>query len=329
MTTKQDKRLLPEVEEMISATAARQIEHAEEVRRPRAFRRSRQTLGVVLASLALAGTALAAVTGWNPLAAGPTHLCNSFIGESSDGTTLYRIVVSNSSGLSCKRATSVIEAFWSPEKAVTQHGQVVSNSYYTIRGFPGWRCQEAAGTGLCRLRDGRVAEYEVWHTWDRRVPRAANHPRGTTAVDSSSNPRPVSPRGVGVLQLGTPAKELQQRHLIGGLSPGCELYEGERGARLRPPLTGFAYFIDPGTRLSALVIRRGAETARHIGIGSTVDEARNAYPRAPYDPPGTFEPFAEGFLWVGGRAHPKMSFTIDPKSRVISEIYVGSVHFCE
>ncbi len=329
MTTKQDKRLLPEVEEMISATAARQIERAERARRPRAFRRGRQTLGIVLASLALTGTALAAVTGWNPLAAGPTHECSSFIGESNDGTTLYRIVVSNSSGLSCKRATSVIEAFWGPEETVTQHGRFVYDSYYTIRGFPGWRCQEAAGAGLCTLRDGRVAEYEVWHTWDRRVPRAANRPRGTTAVDSSSNPRLVSPRGVGILRLGTPAKGLQEHRLIGGLSPGCELHQGERAARLRPPYSGFAYFIDPRARLSGLAIRGGAETAKNVALGSTVAKARKAYPRAPYDPPGTLEPFAEGFLWVGGRSDPQMTLMIDPTSKLVSQIDVPGPNFCE
>lgn len=330
MTTQQSKRLLPEVEEMVSATAARQIEQAESgARRPRAYRRGRQTLGIVLASLALTGTALAAVTGWNPLGAGPTHECNSFIGESTDGTTLYRIVVSNSSGLSCDRATSVIEAFWGPEGTVTQHGQVVFNSYYTIRGFPGWRCQEATGAGLCTLRDGRVAEYEVRDTWDLRTPRAANRPRGTTEVDSSSKPRLISPRGVGALRLGTPAKELQQRHLIGNLSPGCELREGERGASLGPPLSGFAYFIDPRARLVALAIRGGGETSRHVAIGSTVAEARKAYPRAVYDPPGSFEPFAEGFLWVGGRAHPRMTLMIDPKRKLVSQIDVPAPDFCE
>jgi hypothetical protein len=328
MTTKQDKRLLPEVEEMISATAARQIEHAEEVRRPRAFRRSRHTLGVVLASLALAGTALAAATGWNPLAAGPTHLCNSFIGESNDGTTVYRIRVSNSSDLSCKRATSVIEAFWGPEQAITQHGQFVSNSFYTIKGYPGWRCQEAATAGLCRLRDGRVAEYTVdlighhYAAAERRSPRSSE-------VDGDAKPALITPQGIGALRLGTPAKELQQHHLIGGLHPGCELYDGQRGAALRPPYDGFAVFVDPGTRLTALAIRGGAETVKHIGIGSTVAEARNAYPLAPYDPPGTLEPFAEGFLWVGGRAHPKLILTIGPKSRRVWQIEVSSVGACE
>jgi hypothetical protein len=329
MTSKQNKRLLPQVEKMLGAASARKIERAgESTKQSRKYRRSRQTLVVLLASLALTGTALATVTGWNPLAGGTTHQCNTFTAESHDGVTLYRITVLNSTGLTCKRATGVIEAFWGPEQAVTRHGRFTYNSFYTIDGFPEWRCQESAGAGLCRLRDGRVAEYEVQRVWERPPP-AVGRAGGARKPEAGSSPALVSPRGVGALRSGVNAEALQRRHLIGRLTPSCELHHGERGARLRPPLTGFALFLDPGMRLSGLVIQGGAETSRHIGIGSTVKEARKAYPHAVYDPPGSLEPFAEGFLWVGNRWHPKMSFTIDAKSREISEIAVGSVYFCE
>lgn len=190
MTSKQNKRLLPQVEKMLSAASAQRIERAHEsTRRSRSFRRGRRTLVVLLASLALTGTALATVTGWNPLAGDSPHPCNSFSAESNDRTTAYRIVVSNSTGLACKRATSVIEALWGPEQAITQHGRYVANSYYTIEGFPEWRCFEAADAGLCRLRDGLVAEYAVEHRRQRRAAPAADPPHNPAPAETGHQPR--------------------------------------------------------------------------------------------------------------------------------------------
>lgn len=139
----------------------------------------------------------------------------------------------------------------------------------------------------------------------------------------------VGTNGIGPLHLGATVQSLHRRRLIRGLRPGCELDPGQRVARLRPPLAGFAIFSHPNTRLSSLAILGGAETARHIGIGSTPREARQAYPRARYEPPGTAEPFAEGFFLVNDIAHAKLTFTVDPASNLISAINVPVPAFCE
>jgi len=154
-------------------------------------------------------------------------------------------------------------------------------------------------------------------------------------ADSSASPliskqdQIVTPRGIGHLRIGTTVSSLHRHHLIRGLRPGCELDPGQRVARLRPPLKGFAIFADGKNRLSSLSITGGAETAKHIGIGSTPKEARAAYPRALYNPPGTFDPFAEGFFWINGIRHPKMTFVVDPGSNEISAIDVPAPSFCE
>lgn len=154
--------------------------------------------------------------------------------------------------------------------------------------------------------------------------------QGATGSSSLEKRLPiVGPQGVGGLRLGATVKALHRRHLIRRLHPGCELDPGQRVARLRPPLSGLATFSHPNTRLSSLTILGGAETARHIGIGSTSGEARNAYPHAVYKAPGTFDPFAEGFLFVNSISHPKMTFTFDPGSVLVSQISVPAPSFCE
>jgi hypothetical protein len=139
----------------------------------------------------------------------------------------------------------------------------------------------------------------------------------------------ASPQGVDGLRLGATVKSLHRRHLIRRLRPGCELDPGQRVARLRAPLSGFAVFSHPNTRLSSLTISAGAETAKQIGIGSTPKKAQQAYPQAIYKPPGSNDPFAEGFVFVNSTSHPKMMFTVDPKTKLISQISVPAPNFCE
>jgi len=84
-------------------------------------------------------------------------------------------------------------------------------------------------------------------------------------------------------------------------------------ARLRPPLQGFAVF-SRSNRLFSLQVTGGALTGRGIGVGSTPKEARRAYPKAEYDPPGTVPPFEQGFIWVNRIERPKMTFVVDPEA---------------
>jgi len=139
----------------------------------------------------------------------------------------------------------------------------------------------------------------------------------------------VTTNGVGEVRLGTTVKALHRRHLIGRLHPGCELDPGQRVAPLRRPLQGFAVFSHPSNRVSAVSITAGAETARAIGIGDTPHAARQAYPHAQYDPPGTAQPFPQGFVWVNNPEHPKMTFVVSPTSHRISELSVPAPNVCE
>jgi hypothetical protein len=154
---------------------------------------------------------------------------------------------------------------------------------------------------------------------------------GTTATGRTLAPRLtiVKPGSVGEIEIGDTIRSLHRRNLIGALRPGCELDPGQRFAHLRPPLKGVAIFFHGGKRLSSIVVEGGAESAAGIRVGSTVREAREAYPKAEYDPPGSMEPFVEGFLWVNRASNPRMTFLIEPRSKLVLSISVPSVNFCE
>lgn len=139
----------------------------------------------------------------------------------------------------------------------------------------------------------------------------------------------VSPRGAGAVHLGDTVRSLHRRHLIGRLRPGCELDPGQRVARLRSPLKGFAIFSHPNKRVRSLTIEGGGETAKGVGIGTSPSEARQLYPNADYDPPGTAGPFEDGFIWVNSNQSPKLTFVVDADTRVISQIDVPFPAFCE
>lgn len=149
-----------------------------------------------------------------------------------------------------------------------------------------------------------------------------------TAAPGAKTPV-VTTSGVGALRLGATPAALRQKGLIGNLRKGCELEPGQRVAPLRTPLRGWATFAAQGHGLTGLTIEGGAETARHIAIGSTAAEARAAYPQARYQAPGTADPFAQGFLWIPNLTHPKMTLVVEPGTRTVEAITVPAPAFCE
>jgi hypothetical protein len=139
----------------------------------------------------------------------------------------------------------------------------------------------------------------------------------------------ITPHGVGALRLHATVEALHRQQLIGGLRKGCELIPGQRIAPLRPPLRGWAVFGSGRKRLTALTIEEGAETVRHIGIGSTANEARQAYPDALYVAPGLGSRFVEGSLWVPNVSKPKLTMIIEAGTELVEAISVPSPSLCE
>jgi hypothetical protein len=150
-----------------------------------------------------------------------------------------------------------------------------------------------------------------------------------TAVGSAAAAPFITSQGVGALRIGATVKTLHQKHLIKRLRKGCELDPGQRVAPLRSPLKGWAIFAGGKSRLSAVTIEAGAETKKHIKVGSTAKAARAAYPQALFQAPGTVEPFPVGFLWIPNLNHPRISMIIKPNSLRVESISVPAPNICE
>ena len=97
---------------------------------------------------------LAGAAGATTVAAAPTpHTCGYFFKRGDD------VIVSSAGPVSCADATSIIKAFWGGV-GVKMHGSSDASGYFTIAAWPGWRCEQAAGAGLCR-KHGATASYKV------------------------------------------------------------------------------------------------------------------------------------------------------------------------
>jgi hypothetical protein len=148
------------------------------------------------------------------------------------------------------------------------------------------------------------------------------------ALVKAEKPQTATAKGVGEVRLGRTIAQLREAKLIGGVHKGCELAAGEKAAKLKAPLSGSAIFY-PGKRLSAISLTGGARTAAGIGIGSSVADARKAYPSAPYDKPKANAPIPVGLIWIGGRKNPKMTLVVAPGVLTVTEIAIPGPSFCE
>jgi len=106
------------------------------------------------ARAALVGAVLACAVGATTVAASPpSHTCGYFFKGRQD------IIVSHAGPVSCANATSIIKAFWA-HTGVKMHGTSEATGYWTIAAWPGWRCEQATGVGVCK-RHGATASYTV------------------------------------------------------------------------------------------------------------------------------------------------------------------------
>ena len=67
-------------------------------------------------------------------------------------------IVYNGGGVSCRRATKLIKGFVLGHPK--QHGTSDADSYWTIKGEPGFRCIQAMGEGQC-FKDTEIAGYRI------------------------------------------------------------------------------------------------------------------------------------------------------------------------
>jgi hypothetical protein len=122
-------------------------------------RRGRRRAALLLGlRVSLAIAAATVLYGWGATAHGaaepsfPTHVCGYFFRSGQD------FIVYNGGGISCRRATTLIKGFVLGHPK--QHGTITANSYWTIKGEPGFKCTEATGEGQC-FKGGGIAGYRI------------------------------------------------------------------------------------------------------------------------------------------------------------------------
>src|SRR3954470_1694256 len=94
-----------------------------------------------------------------------------------------------------------------------------------------------------------------------------------SAGQQGQGPPAIGPKGVGSVKIGASYTSLHKKGLIGKIRPGCELAPGTRSAALKSPLRGSVDFTRKNPRKVAnITITKGAETARGVGIGATIDD---------------------------------------------------------
>ena len=138
--------------------------------------------------------------------------------------------------------------------------------------------------------------------------------------------------GVGALRLGRTLAAIRTAHVLGPVTPGCELASPRpSAARLRHPLRGFATFVprNGNRRLVALSITEGAVTKRKIGIGSTAASVRKAYPSAKVNDSPAPNPLQFSALVVSRAGHDRIWFMLDHKGGRVVSIEIPSPQFCD
>jgi hypothetical protein len=103
----------------------------------------------------LAALLLSAATASAVLASSSPRLCGYFFKRGQD------VIVYHAGAVKCKKATTIIKDFWS-NTGVTQHGTSDADSYWTIKAFPGWKCEQSMGEGSCTNHAASAtASYQV------------------------------------------------------------------------------------------------------------------------------------------------------------------------
>jgi hypothetical protein len=139
----------------------------------------------------------------------------------------------------------------------------------------------------------------------------------------------ITPEGVGKVELGKTHRRLRQQHLVGPLRHGCELAGPDtRTARLRAPLKGQVnYTATRPRRVTDITIRGGAK-ARGVGIGATIEQIKDAFPKAKVNH-SMEQVFGITLVRIPKNGGGPMRFAVDVDTHKTTLIGVPIIAFCE
>ncbi len=152
---------------------------------------------------------------------------------------------------------------------------------------------------------------------------------GMAFAPSAHSAASITPQGVGPIKLGALYSDLQAKGLIDPMGPGCEVAgPNTRSARLRPPLKGSVDLTlsDP-RRVETVTIYAGA-TARGVGVGSTSQTIKTAFPAAKFDH-SSDEMFGLTFVNVPRGKGGPIAFAVSTKTKRVQQIAVPNISVCD
>jgi hypothetical protein len=124
-----------------------------------AIRSLKRPLGLVVATAAVVGAIISAVA-----VASAERRCESYK-QSFGGSppTIYRVTIS-AMGISCHEAERIIQQ-WQSGRGVKVHNRSgpLNATYWTLKRWPGWRCDEGAGGGevVDGVLDGHLRDEDL------------------------------------------------------------------------------------------------------------------------------------------------------------------------
>lgn len=155
---------------------------------------------------------------------------------------------------------------------------------------------------------------------------------GSAPAGVQSEPAPViTGKRVGDVKVGASYASLRKKNLVGRIRHGCELGgPNTRAAKLKSPLKGFVDFTlkDPRKVTTISITGGTAQTAKGIGIGSTLDEIAAAYPHAKVNHT-TDEVFEATFVTVPKSDGGKFQFAVSTKTGKTNQVGVPTLSVCE
>jgi len=139
----------------------------------------------------------------------------------------------------------------------------------------------------------------------------------------------ITADGVGKVKLGKTFQRLRDQGLVGRLGHFCDAAGDARfSARLKPPLRGQVDFTRTVPHRAKFIAVRGGAKARGVGIGATIPQIRDAFPKARVDHT-TEDVFGITRVKIPPDGGGRMQFAVDIQTHKTVVISVPRIQFCE
>ncbi len=149
------------------------------------------------------------------------------------------------------------------------------------------------------------------------------------AIALAAAPQKISGKGVGAVKLGATFTQLRAAHLVGKLSPGCELAgPNARSAKLSAPLKGSVDFTQTAARKATDIGITGGATARGVGIGATIAQIKHKFPAAKVDHSAEMV-FGLTLVKIPKNGGGKFEFGVDTHTHKTTIIGIPNIAFCD